>query len=159
VVVMDEGGCGVGVGVGLVCSRGGTGCIKCSSSFLPYIQTGDRHIQPLSPQHMRNPPAQTTRPRPPLTISLLPLILESTSSRESGTVTMPTLGSMVQKGKLAAAALPFSTIALKRVDCRAAAVGGWRLACGCCWRGGWEAGVVWHEWGRLLAARGGVQHI
>lgn len=29
---------------------------------------------------------------------------------------MPTLGSMVQKGKLAAAALPFSTMALKRVD-------------------------------------------
>jgi hypothetical protein len=29
---------------------------------------------------------------------------------------MPTLGSIVQKGKLAAAALPFSTIALKSVD-------------------------------------------
>jgi hypothetical protein len=29
---------------------------------------------------------------------------------------MPTLGSMVQKGKLAAAALPFSTMALNRVD-------------------------------------------
>lgn len=36
--------------------------------------------------------------------------------RASGTVTMPTLGSMVQKGKLAAAALPFSTMALNRVD-------------------------------------------
>ncbi len=30
---------------------------------------------------------------------------------------MPTLGSMVQKGKLAACALPFSTSALNRVDC------------------------------------------
>jgi hypothetical protein len=29
------------------------------------------------------------------------------------------LGSMVQKGKLAAAALPFSTMALNRVDCNA----------------------------------------
>jgi hypothetical protein len=77
-----------------------------------------------------------------LTISLLPLILDSCSSRASGTVTMPTLGSIVQNGKFAAAALPFSTIALNSVDCaRGAAVagasgagrGGWaaRLALGC----------------------------
>lgn len=41
----------------------------------------------------------------------------SCCSRASGTVTMPTLGSIVQKGKFAAAALPFSTMALNRVDC------------------------------------------
>jgi len=33
----------------------------------------------------------------------------STPSRGSGTATMPTLGSIVQNGKLAACALPFST--------------------------------------------------
>jgi hypothetical protein len=45
------------------------------------------------------------------------LILLSSDSLGSGTVTMPTLGSIVQKGKFAAAAFPFSTIALNRVDC------------------------------------------
>ena len=40
----------------------------------------------------------------------------STCRRSSGTETMPVLGSMVQKGKLAACAWPFLTIALKRVD-------------------------------------------
>jgi hypothetical protein len=54
------------------------------------------------------------------TVSLDLLILLSSDSRGSGTVTMPTLGSIVQKGKLAAAALPFSTMALNSVDCRAA---------------------------------------
>lgn len=34
---------------------------------------------------------------------------ERTFKRESGTATMPTLGSIVQKGKLAAWAFPFST--------------------------------------------------
>jgi hypothetical protein len=52
-----------------------------------------------------------------LTSSLEPEMSLSCFKRGSGTVTMPTLGSMVQKGKLAAAALPFSTMALKRVDC------------------------------------------
>jgi hypothetical protein len=51
-----------------------------------------------------------------LTVSRDLLILLSSCSRGSGTVTMPTLGSMVQKGKLAAAALPFSTMALNSVD-------------------------------------------
>ncbi len=37
------------------------------------------------------------------------------SSRESGTATIPTFGSIVQNGKLAACAFPFSQIALKRV--------------------------------------------
>jgi hypothetical protein len=51
---------------------------------------------------------------------LLLLMSLSTCSLLSGTVTMPVLGSMVQKGKLAAAALPFSTMALNSVDCVAA---------------------------------------
>jgi hypothetical protein len=41
---------------------------------------------------------------------------ERTARRGSGTATVPTLGSMVQNGKLAASALPFSTSALNRVD-------------------------------------------
>ncbi len=41
----------------------------------------------------------------------------STAKRSSGTATTPTLGSMVQKGKFAAWALPFSHSALNRVDC------------------------------------------
>lgn len=41
---------------------------------------------------------------------------ESTWRRGSGTATIPTFGSIVQKGKLAACAFPFSTTALKRVD-------------------------------------------
>mmetsp|Transcript_3112 Transcript_3112/g.8671 ORF Transcript_3112/g.8671 Transcript_3112/m.8671 type:complete len:231 (-) Transcript_3112:153-845(-) len=40
----------------------------------------------------------------------------SCSRRGSGTPTTPTLGSMVQNGKLAACAAPFSTMALKSVD-------------------------------------------
>lgn len=61
------------------------------------------------------------RARPPSLWPTVSLDLETSLSccrRASGTVTMPTLGSMVQKGKLAAAALPFSTIALNSVDCR-----------------------------------------
>ena len=42
----------------------------------------------------------------------------STASRSSGTATMPTLGSMVQNGKFAAWALPFSQRALNSVDCK-----------------------------------------
>ena len=41
---------------------------------------------------------------------------ERTARRGSGTATVPTLGSMVQNGKLAACALPDSVMALKRVD-------------------------------------------
>ena len=51
-----------------------------------------------------------------------------TCSLESGTVTMPVFGSIVQKGKLAAAALPFSTIALNSVDCAGRVVFGLGLS-------------------------------
>mmetsp|Transcript_20940 Transcript_20940/g.35094 ORF Transcript_20940/g.35094 Transcript_20940/m.35094 type:complete len:217 (+) Transcript_20940:688-1338(+) len=44
------------------------------------------------------------------------LRFDSTSRRSSGTATSPTLGSIVQKGKFAASALPFSTNALNSVD-------------------------------------------
>ena len=40
-----------------------------------------------------------------------------TARRSSGTATTPTLGSMVQNGKFAAWALPFSHSALNSVDC------------------------------------------
>ena len=43
---------------------------------------------------------------------------EATCSRSSGTATMPTFGSIVQKGKFAACALAFLQIALKSVDCK-----------------------------------------
>ena len=44
-------------------------------------------------------------------------MLQHTCSRSSGTATMPMFGSIVQKGKLAASALPFSHMALNSVDC------------------------------------------
>ena len=82
----------------------------------------------------------------------------STSRRGSGTATMPTLGSMVQKGKLAACALAFSHSALNIVDCgrRGGRAGG-------CWAGVgagqgacWEAGhtAVHSICSRLLASLG-----
>ena len=83
---------------------------------------------------------------PARTVCLLLVMVDSWSRRESGTVTMPTFGSMVQKGKLAASALPFSTMALNSVDCggshsapagSAMARGGPRGALG---GSGWRAG-------------------
>lgn len=53
-----------------------------------------------------------------LTIFWVLDILPRISKRRSGTATMPMLGSIVQKGKLAAWAFPFFTRALKRVDCK-----------------------------------------
>ena len=49
-------------------------------------------------------------------ISLDSAIEANLSKRSSGTHTSPTLGSMVQKGKLAASALAVWVSALKRVD-------------------------------------------
>jgi hypothetical protein len=50
------------------------------------------------------------------TVSFDPERVVSWSSRGSGTATTPTLGSMVQKGKLAAWAWALATRALNRVD-------------------------------------------
>lgn len=66
------------------------------------------------------------------------------SSRGSGTATMPTFGSMVQKGKLAACALPFSHSALNMVDCGA------QRNHKCVWRhssppGQLQGGACWHR--------------
>jgi len=54
-----------------------------------------------------------------LTIFCVFEILARTWRRGSGTATIATLGSIVQKGKFAAWALPFFTSALNRVDCAA----------------------------------------
>mmetsp|Transcript_10478 Transcript_10478/g.26022 ORF Transcript_10478/g.26022 Transcript_10478/m.26022 type:complete len:202 (-) Transcript_10478:146-751(-) len=64
----------------------------------------------------RTRPAMSTNSNVVGMRSLEPEMLDRICRRGSGTVTMPVLGSMVQKGKLAAAALPFSTMALNRVD-------------------------------------------
>lgn len=62
------------------------------------------------------------RPPPPLPLTAPVLTLPRcphnpyTQLTHPPTCTMPTLGSMVQKGKLAACALPFSTSALNSVD-------------------------------------------
>ncbi len=86
------------------------------------LAPGSTHVHALLfPCWPFSPPlAATCTPaarRHALTSSLDLLMLESTLRRSSGTVTMPVLGSMVQKGKLAACAFPFSTMALNRVDC------------------------------------------
>ena len=77
------------------------------------------HLLP-SPSPLLAPftrPAMSTNSTVVGTVAAELLSRLSTASRSSGTATTPTLGSMVQKGKFAAWALPFSQSALNNVDC------------------------------------------
>jgi hypothetical protein len=78
------------------------------------------------------------------TVRTAETMVAKTSRRGSGTATTPTFGSIVQKGKLAACALPPSQSALKSVDLPV----GW-------WVGGGLWGLEWAFQALVLGVQNG----